>query len=171
MRNRTLGRLWLLILVPLAAPGPARPRPISQAPETASQPARPSSPEKPEKKVWTNENLPSLRGDVSVVGSTPKNSPANRTGPTKQYIQQTRKQLEKMKEELADIDKQMAALKKFSEGEGSGEADRELHKRYNSQPVSQQLQALETKRKETLSRIDALLDEARKKGVEPGELR
>jgi hypothetical protein len=46
-----------------------------------------------------------------------------------------------------------------------------LNKSYNQTPVDQQITALQEKKKQTQAKIDALLDEARKKGVEPGQLR
>ena len=38
-------------------------------------------------------------------------------------------------------------------------------------PVNQQIPALEEKKKKLQGQIDDLLDEARKKGIEPGQLR
>ena len=150
------------------------PAPASQSSPAASQPAAndSSQPVKP-KKVWTNENLGEASGPVSVVGD-PKNAPKGRSESklaSAQFIQETRKQLEKLRKEIEDDDRQIATLKSFLEGEGSGQAERQLHKGYGSQPVPQQIAALETKKQSAQGKIDALLDEARKRGVQPGELR
>ena len=67
--------------------------------------------------------------------------------------------------------KQIAKLKEFNAGEPLGTDERQLHKGYNMEPVDQQIQALEKKKAEAQAKIDALLDEARKKGIEPGQLR
>jgi len=72
---------------------------------------------------------------------------------------------------MIDADKQIAKLKDFNSGEPVGTNQRQLHKGYNSEPVSLQIQALEAKKIAMQAKIDALLDEARKKGIEPGQLR
>jgi hypothetical protein len=46
-----------------------------------------------------------------------------------------------------------------------------LNKGYGRVPVDQQIQTLEKKKKELEGKIEALLDEARKRGVQPGDLR
>jgi hypothetical protein len=46
-----------------------------------------------------------------------------------------------------------------------------LNKSYPREPIEAQTRALQHKKKDRVSKIDALLDEARKKGVEPGQLR
>jgi hypothetical protein len=139
-------------------------------PQTAEKPSSTGDDSKKEKKVWTNDNLSDAKGSVSVVGTNSKGSRSARK-PDAAYIENVRKQLGKLRGQLTDIDKQIIELKEFNEGEGSGQADRQLHKGYNMQPVDQQIRALEAKRKEIQAKIDDLLDEARKKGIEPGELR
>ena len=132
----------------------------------------PSTTDKP-KKVWTNEDVSGMKGPISVVGdgknSKGKTSVQNPPDPT--YVANVRKQLQKLQDQMADADKELAGLKNFSEGEPVATPDRELHKSYNSQPIDQQMTNLQTKKKDLQSKIDALLDEARKKGVEPGQLR
>jgi len=112
-------------------------------------------------------------GPISVVGdgrtSKTKSTPPTPADPT--YVAKTKKDLQKLQEQIDDADKQLAKLKDFNEGEPVGSGAQEFHKGYNSQPISQQITGLETKKKDLQSKIDALLDEARKKGVEPGQLR
>jgi len=79
--------------------------------------------------------------------------------------------MQKFQDQMADIDKQLVTLKNFSEGEPVATADREFHKSYNNEPIAQQVVTLQTKKLDLQSKIDALLDEARKKGLEPGQLR
>ena len=80
--------------------------------------------------------------------------------------------MDKLQGQVADIDKQLVDLKNFSEGEpstsGSG---MKLHKSYSTEPIESQMRALRDKKKVLESKIDALLDEARKKGVESSQLR
>jgi hypothetical protein len=46
-----------------------------------------------------------------------------------------------------------------------------INKGYNRVPVDQQIASLEDKRRQLQEKIGALFDEARKKGVLPGQLR
>ncbi len=149
----------------------------SSAPALQSQPqnsAPPAETKKP-KKVWTNDDVPRTNGAVSVVGD-PKNTTKPRPAPSKpvdaQYVASVRNQLAKLQGQITGIDKQLVDLKNFSEGEpstsGSG---MKLHKSYSTEPIESQMRALRDKKKDLESKIDALLDEARKKGVESSQLR
>src|SRR6266850_2231673 len=134
----------------------------------------PSDPKQP-KKTWTNDNLSDAQGAVSVVGdskagSKPKAHPAEPADA--QYVASVRKQLLKLNAQIADADKQIADLTNFSKGESLTSASGiKLGKGYNREPVEVQIHALRAKKKDFQSKMDALLDEARKRGVEPGQLR
>src|SRR5712671_4231329 len=132
-------------------------------PQTPSQDsATPPEAKKP-KKVWTNDDVSHSNGAVSVVGD-PKSKPKPISSkPTNtQYAASVRKQL----------DKQLVDLKNFSAGEPSTSASGiKLNKSYEREPIEVQIRALQDKKKDLESKIDALLDEARKKGVESSELR
>ena len=144
-----------------------------QAPPPPQNSPVPADSKKP-KKVWTNENLSDAGGMVSVVGDN-KNKPKTGSAPkapNDQYIANTKKQLEKLQKQIDDFDKQIADLKNFAAGEPSNNASGiKLNKSYNREPIDVQIHGLEEKKKDLQSQIDALLDEARKKGVEPGQLR
>jgi hypothetical protein len=145
------------------------------APPTPSQDsATPAETKKP-KKVWTNENLSGASGTVSVVGD-PKNATKPKPAPSKpvdaQYVASVRNQLAKLQGQVADIDKQLVDLKNFSEGEPSTSASGlKLNKSYEREPIEVQMRALRNQKKDLESKIDALLDEARKKGVDSSQLR
>jgi hypothetical protein len=168
--------LSLAILMILLAAGST----AAQTSDTSSPPPVPPSQDaaaptdaKKNKKVWTNENLSGANGAVSVVGD-PKSKP--KAGSSKpadaQYIATTRKQLEKLQSQIADADKQITDLTNFSKGEPSTDAGGiKLNKSYNREPIEVQIRVLQEKKKDLQVQIDALLDEARKKGVEPGQLR
>jgi hypothetical protein len=47
----------------------------------------------------------------------------------------------------------------------------QLHKSYTMEPIQDQILKLEEKRKLVAAQMDAVLDAARKRGVEPGQLR
>jgi hypothetical protein len=145
----------------------------SSAPPAQSKDSGPPADAAKPKKVWTNENLSGASGTVSVVGeSKGKEKPASSKPADAQYIASVRKQLEKYQGQIEDIDKQLADLKGFSEGEPSNKASGiKLNKSYNREPIEVQIRVLQDQKKDLESKIDALLDEARKKGVEPGQLR
>jgi len=108
-----------------------------------------------------------------VVGDAKSSKSKNlpQASPDASYISSVRKQLQKLQEQMAQTDKELATLKNFNAGEPVATADREFHKSYNNQPIAQQITNLQGKKLDFQSKIDALLDEARKKGVEPGQLR
>jgi hypothetical protein len=147
---------------PAASPAPA---------QDATAPA-PADPKK-SKKVWTNEDVNGLNGPVSVVGNS-KNLGKGGAGAKAdgQYIANTRKELAKLQSQLEDTAKQLVDLKDFSEGKTPATSSGyQINKGYNRVPVDQQITGLQAKKKQLEGKIDALLDEARKKGVEPGDLR
>ena len=130
-------------------------------------------PVKKSKKVWTNENMSDATGTISVVGDARagKGNPPPPTSTDSAYVAKTKKDLQKLQEQIDEANKQLATLKSFSEGEPVGSGTQEFHKGYNNQPIEQQRVNLEAKKRDLQAKIDALLDEARKKGVEPGQLR
>lgn len=136
--------------------------------------ANPTTPPeaKKTKKVWTNENLADASGTVSVVGDPKHPIQGKSDAPADPaYVASAKKQLEKLTAQMAEIDKQLLALRNFNEGEPTVNPGRELHKGYSTEPIAQQIPKLEAKKKDTQTKIDALLDEARGKGVLPGQLR
>jgi chaperonin cofactor prefoldin len=162
--------LTFLAAFSAAAQSPGTASPPPPAPAQGSAP--PADAPKP-KKVWTNENLPGANGAVSVVGDAKSKSKSASSKPANaQYVVSVRKQLDKLQQQIADVDKQLVDLKNFSAGEPSTSASGiKLNKSYNREPIEVQIRALQEKRKDLQSKVDALLDEARKKGVEPGQLR
>lgn len=150
----------------------AKPAAAKAAPPQTTSNATPVETKKP-KKVWTNDNVGSLSGTVSVVGESKissKTSSDSKADP--QYIANTRKQLEKLQTQLDDTSKQLADLTEFSTGKtGITSGGYEINKGYNRVPVDQQISNLQAKKTQLETKIEALLDEARKKGVEPGDLR
>jgi hypothetical protein len=150
--------------IPAPATAPAQPQDA-----TAAAPAD----AKKTKKVWTNDDVNGLSGPVSVVGNS-KNSGKASSGAKAdpQYIANTRKELAKLQSQLDDTDKQLSDLRDFSEGKAPATSSGyQINKGYNRVPVDQQITGLQDKKKQLEDKIGALLDEARKKGVEPGDLR
>jgi len=148
----------------------------SQASEAQSQPATPSHEEpKKTKKVWTNDNLGDVSGSaISQVGDTRNSSPGNSTAAkpaSPQLVAAFRKQLTTLQAQSASVEKQIADLKSFSKGEAPGANGLQLHKRYSTEPVEDQVRKLEEKRKSLAAQMDAVFDAARKRGIESGQLR
>jgi hypothetical protein len=114
-----------------------------------------------------------LSGPVSVVGNSKNPEKGGAGGKADgQYIANTKKELAKLQTQLDDTDKQLADLKDFSQGKAPATSSGyTINKGYNRTPVDQQITRLEAKKQELQEKIGALLDEARKKGVQPGDLR
>jgi hypothetical protein len=159
------------------SPGPCTAQSANPAPATS--PAHPNAnvPAPAEarktKKVWTNDDVNGLNGPVSVVGNS-KN--LGKGGPEAkadgQYIANTRQELRKLQSQLDDTNKQLRDLQDFSEGKPPATSSGyPIHEGYNRVPVDQQITSLQDKGKQLRDKIDALVDEARKKGVDPGDLR
>jgi hypothetical protein len=151
----------------------------NSSPASAASPAPPADPvtaatdSKKAKKVWTNEDVNGLSGPVSVVGNSKNPGKGGAGGKADgQYIANTKKELAKLQTQLDDTDKQLADLKDFSQGKAPATSSGyTINKGYNRTPVDQQITSLEAKKQELQEKIGALLDEARKKGVQPGDLR
>lgn len=127
---------------------------------------------KASKKVWTNEDVSGLNAPVSVVGNS-KNlgKTVSATTATPQYIANTRKELQKLRSQIDDANKEIADLQDFLAGKTATSSGYPINKGYGRIPPDQQIASLEAKKKDLQEKIDTLLDEARKKGVQPGDLR
>jgi hypothetical protein len=162
------------------AQSPAPSSSQSSSPAPATSPAQPqdatapaSADAKKTKKVWTNDDVNGLNGPVSVVGNSKNLGKGSAGGKADgQYIANTRKELAKLQSQLDDTNQQLADLKDFSEGKAPATSSGyPINKGYNRVPVDQQITSLQDKKKQLEDKIGALLDEARKKGVQPGDLR
>jgi hypothetical protein len=127
------------------------------------------------KKVWTNENLTDVSGSpISQIGDA-KNGASRKSAAAKtagsQVAVSFRKRLAAFQMQLADMDTQIADLKSFAKGESSRTGGLQMHKRYTMEPVQDQILKLEERRKIVAAKMDAVFDAARKRGIEPGQLR
>jgi hypothetical protein len=137
----------------------------------AQQPAADSSanPAKP-KKVFTNDDVaPASTTAASAAKSAAPAHPPKEGDP--QLANQLRGKLDKLNAQLADADKKIDELKRFQAGELSGDAGRQLHKGYSTEPIPDEIAKLEEKKKQIQDQIEAIYDQARKKGILPGQLR
>lgn len=157
---------------PAPSQSPSTPPAASQSQQQDSSSTAPAVPKKT-KKVWSNEDVGNLNGPVSVVGNSKNLGKASASGKADAaYVANTSKELQKLQSQLDETDKQLADLKTLAEGKQPATlGGYQLNKGYNRVPVDQQIASLQDKKKQIEDKIDALLEEARKKGVEPGELR
>jgi predicted ATP-grasp superfamily ATP-dependent carboligase len=170
---------WLLtlvlLLVSLALPNAAQTNDANSSgkspsnaagPESASNPA-PSAP----KKVWTNDNLSEASKKISVIGTKGDQKYPLTRAADPATAEKIRKELIKLQGQVEDIKKQLAIYKEFLDGEAVSTSGYQVDKGYGRIPVEQQMVMLEKKKKDLESQIDEQLDEARKKGIDPGQLR
>jgi hypothetical protein len=149
------------------------PEPPSQ--NQATPPAVNDSPAKnpPPKKVWTNENLSDTTGKVSVVGDKRNQkytmSAAKPADPA--AVSQFREKLQKLQEQLENVNQQLASFKEFQDGEPVTKGSDEPLKGFTRMPVNQQMTVLQQKKKKLEGQIDVLFDTARKKGIDSAQLR
>jgi hypothetical protein len=152
--------------------GSQNPQAQETPPASPSAPAKPAATKpNPPAKVWTNDDLPTaMEPAPRSTGQKKASKPSTAGAPDSAYTANVKKQLEKLQDQLADTEKQLAGLKNFQNGESVSSAGVDLHQGINRTPVDQQIVSLEAKKKQLQGKIDDLLDEARKKGVDSGQL-
>jgi len=123
------------------------------------------------KKVWTNDDVAPASASVTVAAKAASSPTPSTTGANAQLATQLRVKLEKLQAQLKVVDTQLDELKRLQAGELSGDAGRQLHKRYSSAPIPEQIAKLEEKRKHLRDQIEVIYEEARKKGILSGQLR
>ena len=123
------------------------------------------------KKVWTNDDVAAASPGVTVAAKAATAPTPSAAGANAHLAVQLRGQLEKLQSQLKGVDTELDELKRFQAGELSGDAGRQLHKRYSSAPIPGQIAKLEEKRNNLQDQIEAIYEQARKKGILPGQLR
>ena len=178
-RHFTLAALLVLLAVTSRAAQDSSS--ASSAPKPAEAPGHKSAEQsrdlggaKKPKKVWTNDNLGDATGTVSLVGNAQDGAEA-KPKPGKvvdaKYVTDRRTQLQRLQAQLDDVNKRIGELNSFNKGETNGSAGMQLHKGYSLESTEVQVRKLQEKKKQLESAIDIVLDDARKKGIEPGQLR
>jgi hypothetical protein len=168
-------------------PAPANAAP-SKEPSTAAQENvkdRPAPEKKRVKKVWTNEDMSDVKGTISVVGDPSKsqekeaaapkedkNAAVNADGDSRaQIVTNYREKLHQLHNQLDSIDAKITELRNFKGDDPSVAGGINPNHGYSMAPMEDQIKEQEAKRKAVQKQIDDLEDEARKNGLEPGELR
>jgi hypothetical protein len=181
---------------------PAKPAAQSQSPApTASQAEPPAPPanaaaqkdqtsdkdqtKKKPKKVWTNEEMSTLHGVISVVGDPSQSgsyldsrqwntdSDSRNGGNTQRQnvIANYREQLRQLREQQDAIDKKISEFRSFKADNSSPSGGINTRTRYSMTTAEDEIKQLEDKKKQLQAKIDTIEEEARKNGIEPGELR
>lgn len=119
--------------------------------------------ESSKKKVWTNDELVEVKGDVSVVGGqggnsgAAKSSGAPKTTAYDKLVDGYQRKLSTLRGDLADLDRKIQLAKG---AKGNSRED-----------TTAWIAVQEKKREDILAKIERIQDEARHKGVLPGDLR
>lgn len=135
------------------------------------------------KKVWTEDDLSKGSGGISVVGDSSSAASgdakqASETNGTNTEISGQNSDLQAYREQLRQLQAQLDAtnqkldeLRNFKGDNGSASGGINPNHGYSMTPVTDQIKQLEDKKSQIQSQIDNVMDEARRKGIEPGQLR
>jgi hypothetical protein len=183
-----LGSLLLFGTLPARAQSPdAGSTPSSNSTKPADAPANPSQAPSPltekkkPKKVWTNDEIGSVKGNVSVVGDansssaktvekrSVSSSPANDA--RQQQIEHYRDQIQDYQAQIDAIDKRIDQLKNFKAENTSPSGGINMNQGYDMVPLEDQVKQLEAKKKQLQGKIEDTEVEARKNGIDSGDLR
>jgi len=159
---------------PSAAQAPAKTQSLVPAVQAADK--------KKPTKVWTNDEITSVKNGVSVVGDTDKNGSRHsylraddqekeNQDLHKQQVGKCRNQIRELRDRIDAVDKRLSQLKDFKADNTSASGGIKLHQGYNMVPLTDQVKQLEDAKKQLQAQIEDIETEARKNGIEPGELR
>lgn len=184
MRYIAVGGLLLACTNTLASAQNTSGNANGQGPQSAAAATKPASdttapPAKKPKKVWTNDEISSAGGPdaISVVGNSKAQSGRSGAKPGTNFsapagqIASYRDRLRQLNGQLEATDKQILDLRSFNGNNSSASGGINMSHRYTTTSVDDQVKALEEKKKQLQAQIDAIEDQARKNGVEPGQLR
>ena len=134
-------------------------------------------------RVWTNDEISGVGGNgaISVVGkagggdSNPSSNDFQKTAPgsgaREKQAAAYRDRLHQLNNELEATDKKISQLRNFKGDNTSASGGINMSHGYSMTPVEDQVKQLEEKKKQIQAQIDAVEDQARKNGFEPGQLR
>jgi hypothetical protein len=149
-------------------------------PTANGQPSASSGKTEKTKKVWTNDEVGTLQGTVSVVGTEhaaeeKAKSSGNDAGATTDLrrgkIMRYRAAIAELRKKIDAADERISRMKNFKADDGSPNGGINPHRAYNMVPLDEQEKQLEAKKKQLLAAIEDLENQAKKEGIEPGELR
>jgi hypothetical protein len=173
MFGRLLSEVGILGLLAIPALGQSPDSPSSQLATPAPANVAPAGSSSNSKKIWTNDDVSGSKNGISVVGDK-RNlkyhmSPAEAADPA--TVDRIKKNLQKLQGQLEEVNTKLKSYKQFQDGDPVSKGERDMSKGYSRTPVDQQVKLLLEKRNQLEGQIGDLLDEARKKGIDPGLLR
>ncbi len=192
MKNRIAGIGFLLLGCAFICSAQTQDTPKKDATDTkpAAAPADKNAPKqdgqatpdkKKAKKVWTNEEMATLPGGVSVVGEPnqgveskrePGHDAATGSGDSQQMqIDSYRRQISDLRSQIDAADQRIAQLKAFKGENSSPSGGINMNQGYDMVPEEDQVKQLEAKKKKLEGQIEDVENEARKNGIDPGKLR
>ncbi len=177
----SLGFVLLLTALPARAQSPAAACKPADAPAKAAASATPQKP----KKVWTNDEIGSVKGTVSVVGDDKASSSLSNSADSRLVSSSNGSSADARQKQIADyrdrirdyqnqidaIDKRISQLKDFKAENSTPTGGINPTQGYNMVPVEDQVKQLDDEKKRLQTKLDDTESEARKNGIEPGDLR
>ncbi|HTZ47302.1 MAG TPA: hypothetical protein VMH20_06905 [Verrucomicrobiae bacterium] len=148
--------------------------------DTPAQASPSTTPEKKKpKKVWTNDEIGSVKSTVSVVGNetaSPTSAPAKPSSTDagqarQQLVDSFRERIRNYQSQIDAIDQRIAQLKNFKADNTSPSGGININHGYDMVPLEDQVKQLEEQKKKLQGKLDDTEAEARKNGIAPGELR
>jgi len=173
MFGRLLSPIFVFGLLVVPSLAQSQDNPPAQNPAPAGSLPAPDPTSAPQKKVWTNDDLPGgKRNGSAATDKRDQNAHATSSQPADAATAARIKQdLEKLQVQLDEVNKKLKSYKEFQDGEAVSSGARDLSKGYSRTPIDQQVAQLLDKKKKLEAQIGDLNDEARKKGIDPGLLR
>jgi hypothetical protein len=161
---------------------PATPSTASQQSTSTpnGQSSTPAGKTEKTKKVWTNEEVGTLQGTVSVVGTehsaesktkSSGNDARAATDPRRGKILRYRAAIAELRKKIDAADERISQMKNFKADDSSPNGGINPHRSYSMVPLDEQVKQLEAKKKQLLANIEDVENQAKKEGIEPGELR
>ena len=161
---------------------PAAPPASNQqsSPTASGQSSPPAGKAEKTKRVWTNDEVGSLQGTVSVVGTnrgtegkaqSAQNGSGGAAEARRGKILRYRAAIAELRKKIEAADERISRMKNFKADDGSPNGGINPHRAYNMVPLDEQEKQLEGKKKQFLAAIEDLENQAKKEGIEPGELR
>ncbi len=142
-----------------------------------SSPAKSGNP----KKVWTEDDLNSLKSRVSVVGGPPKSPKTSQKPPQDNQAAASlppekdpawyRGQLAPLRAQIEEMDAQIRKLQEVQGGKETSDAGRRAHGFDLPMNTQDRTEVLEKRKRELQAKVDAFEDQARRNGLNPGDLR
>ena len=163
--------LWLG-LVSLAALCPQAAR-AQQAAATPAGTQTSSATDPASRKVWTNEDVPTLREDstISTIGARPTSAPVHKATSSRQDAKWYSDQITKLQAQLPAINDKIAQLQAGIDGKFTGDSQSSTRPKYATFGNWQtELAQLQKQRDDIQSRIDGLREQARRQGISPNAL-